>query len=58
MNTSSTNNQSEGGIVGGVQVDSKSNHIVDNSTEVFQNKGNRTSIEDDEVLKYTIRSRI
>ena len=58
MNTSSTNNQSEGGIAGGVQVDSKSNHIVDNITEVFQNKGNITSIEDDEVLKYTIRSRI
>jgi hypothetical protein len=51
MITSSTNNHSEGGITGGVQVDSNFNHTVDNITEVFQNKGNTTSIEEDEVHK-------
>ena len=49
MITSSTNNHSAGTITGGVQVDSNSNHTVDNITELFQNNGNRPSTEDDEV---------
>ena len=49
MNTSSSNNHSAVSITDGTQLDSNFNHTANHITEVFQNKGNTTNIEEEEV---------